>query len=71
MSPWSHHGHTPSSINLTTLVKPGIFVGWQTRTKVALYLLTITQQVPDPSFPGPRTVQLLRREDCHEENREN
>lgn len=38
-----------------------IFVGRQTRTKVALYLLTITQQVLAPSFPGPRTVQRQRQ----------
>lgn len=61
MSPWSHHGHAPSCINLIPLVQPVISVGRQTRTKVALYLLTITQQVPDPSFPGPRTVQPLRQ----------
>lgn len=61
MSPWSYQGHTSSCINLIPLVQPVISVGRQTRTKVALYLLTITQQVPDPSFPGPRTVQLLRQ----------
>lgn len=57
VTPWS----CPFLYQPYTACPTRFSVGRQTCTKVALYLLTITQQVPDPSFPGPRTVQLLRQ----------